>query len=251
MYVPGANVTTPPPMALQLAMAALIASVPAPALTGQLRSGKVGSFTAAGLLNIPGCCAGGGEAGGGAEGGGPLSTGEAPPAPPLLPLRRPAPGPAPARGAGPAREARPRPARRAVSGPGPWRAAHRAPAARCPRSSPEPAGSPRADRRGRRVDTATSTPSRRAGPPTSFQLAGPERSEGTRLLTTTDQNVSVAGTPERGGIEQTPPCSVRARITRPLPRNRPTRRAGAVPERGLGPAFVAEQQRPACSGAPG
>src|SRR6185436_990038 len=41
-------------MSLQLAMAAFTAAVLAPAATGQVRSGKVGTFTAAGLLNIPG-----------------------------------------------------------------------------------------------------------------------------------------------------------------------------------------------------
>src|SRR5687767_11011751 len=72
LYVPGAKLTTPPPMLLQLSMAALMAAVLAPAATGQVRSGKLGSFTAAGLLNIPGAGAGAGPGSmtGGAGAGG-------------------------------------------------------------------------------------------------------------------------------------------------------------------------------------
>ena len=46
--------TTPPPIPLHMSMAALMAAVLAPALTGQVLSGKVGTLTAPGLLNAPG-----------------------------------------------------------------------------------------------------------------------------------------------------------------------------------------------------
>jgi hypothetical protein len=76
-------VTTPPPMPLQPAMAALMAAVLAPAATGQVRSGKVGNLTAAGLLNM-----------GAGEGGfAPASAAEASPDPPASGWTAPASGP--------------------------------------------------------------------------------------------------------------------------------------------------------------